>query len=529
MVMHKVMHRVAAAAAAAVIASASLSACASSAGAPDGAQGDGVLSAGIVGQTSTLDIIDSQMAPLVVSPSLEGLTRQKPDGSLEPWLAESVDNPSPTVYVYHLRKGVKFWDGQPLTSEDVVFSLDRLRDPSSYTAAKYRSVKTIEATDPSTVTVMLKSPDSNWPVQTSMFSAQIIEKKFYEEHKQNFGNPGTLVMGTGPYEAISLDPASGATFKANPNYWGGKVGFKELDIKFFDNETNAALALRAGSVDMVPSVSKAASFKATSKANIVNGPSCSIGFLSMNTQVAPWNDIHVRRAVAYALDRNAFVDDFSGYAEPITTFIPPASLSSIASKDETAAMIKSLPQYPYSLEAAKAELAKSAYPNGFTAELPTTDYSNDVSGSQIVAEQLSKIGIKLTVKRQTSAAWVAGVSAAVQDRPTVYAAGQGCTSTPGYMPSYWLGSAGLVKGGSNLAAYGPPSMDHIIEKASEATTPDAQFKTYTELLTQLGTDVPYIPLVALKASVGIASGFQWASYAQPWWNEPWPLNVTRTK
>lgn len=512
-------------AAAALMAIAGLSAC----GSPSTPSADGgVLRVGIVGTTSTVDIIDSQIAPLISSASLENLVRLKPDGSLEPRLAESVENPSPTEYVYHLRKGVEFWDGQELTSEDVVFSLERYRDPNSYTAAKYRTVDTIEATDEYTVTVTLKTPDSNWPTQASMFSSQIIQKKFYEEHEDDFGNPGTLVMGTGPYEIVKLDPTSGAEFKANSDYWGGDVEFETMEVKFFDSETNAAIALRAKSIDMVPSVANATSFKSTSKAEIVSSPSCSLGFVALNTQSAPWDDIHVRRAVAYAVDRTAFVDDVDGHADPITTFIPPQSLETIASPEKVEAMIESLPQFPHDLDKAKAELAKSAYPDGFQAELPTTDFSNNVTGSQILADQLGKIGIKLTVKNQTIAKWVAGVGAAVEKRPAVYTAGAGCTPTPGYMPSYWLGSAGLVDGGSNLAGYGPPAADRIIKQASEATTPEAQFEAYTELLTQLATDVPYIPIMALQANLGIASGFEWANYTQPWWNAPWPLDITRT-
>lgn len=515
-------------AAAAVMAMAGLSACGSSA-APSEPEDGGVLRVGIVGSTSTVDIVDSQMAPLVVSPSLESLVRLKPDGSLEPRLAERVENPNPKVYVYHLRKGVEFWDGQELTSEDVVFSLERYRDPSSYTAAKYRTVDTIEATDKYTVTVTLKTPDSNWPTQASMFSSQIIQKKFYEEHEDDFGNPGTLVMGTGPYEIVKLDPTGGAEFKANPDYWGGDVEFDEMNVKFFDTETNAAIALRAKSIDMVPSVANATSFGSTSKAEIVSSPSCSMGFVALNTQAAPWNDIHVRRAVAHAVDRSAFVDDVDGHADPITTFIPPQSLETIASPEEVEAMIESLPQYPHDLDKAKAELAKSAYPDGFEAELQTTDFSNNITGSQILADQLGRIGIKLTVKNQTIAKWVADVGAAVEKRPTVYTAGAGCTPTPGYMPSYWLGSEGLVEGGSNLAGYGPEKVDSIIQKASEADTPEAQFETYTELLTQLAADVPYIPIMALQANLGIASGFEWADYTQPWWNAPWPLDITRTR
>ena len=138
--MNKVRFR--AVAAATALTAASLSACAASSEGSGGGgtpESGGTLRVGMVGESSSLDIIDSQIAPLLTGPSLESLVRLRSDGSLEPWLAESVENPSPTEYVYHLRDGVTFWDGEELTADDVVFSLERLRDTASYTSAKYTS------------------------------------------------------------------------------------------------------------------------------------------------------------------------------------------------------------------------------------------------------------------------------------------------------------------------------------------------------------------------------------------------------
>ena len=143
-----------------------------------------MLRVGLVGSTSTLDIIDSQIAPLLTGASLESLVRLKPDGSLEPRLAASVDEPQPDGVRLQAQEGCEVLgrSGADLRRRGLL--AERLRDPASYTAAKYRSVDTIEATDKYTVTVTLKTPDSNWPTQASMFSSQIIQKKFYEAARE---------------------------------------------------------------------------------------------------------------------------------------------------------------------------------------------------------------------------------------------------------------------------------------------------------------------------------------------------------
>src|SRR5262249_3541522 len=140
--------------------------------------------------------------------------------------------------------------------------------------------------------------------------------------------PGTLVMGTGPYRIDSFDPGTGAELSAFNGYWGGRPKIGHISIKLLSDETAGALALRGGGIDMLPNVGDAPAFKAASGgAQIISKPGCQEGFFSMNTSVAPWNDIHVRRAVAYALNRAVFVANVGGFATAITPLIPPIHLN----------------------------------------------------------------------------------------------------------------------------------------------------------------------------------------------------------
>jgi peptide/nickel transport system substrate-binding protein len=251
---------------------------------------------------------------------LESLLQLGPDGQLEPDLATSWAQTSPVTYVYHLRHGVKFWDGDPLTATDVVYSLNYVRAPSSKINYGFpTTVKSITADGPYTVVVTLTRPDQSWAeVPGVAATAGIFEMKFAQQHKGTFGDPGVLTMGTGPWEVDSLDPTRGAQLSANPDWWGGKVLIQHISFTFFSNETSEALAMRAGEIDLVFDISDPRSFEATSGAKMLSAPSCWTAFFAFNTEVAPWDDVHVRRAVAYALDRTDIIQPTVGTRNPTT-------------------------------------------------------------------------------------------------------------------------------------------------------------------------------------------------------------------
>ena len=167
----------------------------------------------------TLDMARNGYARNITQLALDTLMKFGPDGQVEPDLASSVTQPNAVTYVYHLRHGVKFWDGSDLTSADVVYSLDYQRAIGSAQSYFFASVKSIAASGPDAVVVTLTHPDASWQYGPPYLG--IFEMKFAEAHKAKFGQPGVLLMGSGPWEVQSLDPTTGAELTANPNWWGG--------------------------------------------------------------------------------------------------------------------------------------------------------------------------------------------------------------------------------------------------------------------------------------------------------------------
>ena len=256
------------------------------------------------GASTDFSNLSEQYADDYVSANwFDNLLKVGPDNQVEPWLAKSVTEQSPTVYVYQLRHGVKFWDGDEMTSADVVNALNYYRSPGLRSTADYTSVQAITASGPYTVVVTLKHPDASWIYELGL-TGGIFEKKFQQEHGTAMGQPGVGVMTTGAFEVQSFDPTTGLELTANPHYWAGKVPVQHISLKFFADDTSMALAFRAGDIDLAFPQS-AQQFSSPCGCHVISAPSDTSAGIAMNVTLPPWNNIHVRRAVAYAVQRSA--------------------------------------------------------------------------------------------------------------------------------------------------------------------------------------------------------------------------------
>jgi peptide/nickel transport system substrate-binding protein len=470
----------------------------------------------VIGTTFTennLSPTDPSSCCIVTALSLEDLLQYNPRWQFEPELATSWAQTSPVSYVYRLRHGVTFWDGDPFNSADVVTSWNVERAASSGISFAFASVKQISAAGPYTVVVTLSHPDPNWKYTPAGWG-EVFEAKFYEAHKRTFGQPGTLVMGTGPWEVTSLDPTRGAELTANPHWWGGTVPARQVSFKFFSTEASEELAFRAGQVDLDPFIIGPSSFASASNARIVAEPSCLDAFFSMNAQVPPWNDVHVRRAVAYALDRTDIIDANAGYAAPLYTMVPPQALQTVGSATQVNGLLGSLPLYPYNVAKAKTELAQSPYPHGFAGSLLEYDYGSQVNVSEVIAAELAKIGIRLQVKVVTQNTWTGIETGPARLRQASFIQG-GCSSPDVSGYDAYLGSANLAQGLYNYADYAPPAVDKLLATGLATTSVPQRFAIYSQLLQRLASDEPYVPLFLFDYCVAVSNGFTIPSFDQP--------------
>jgi peptide/nickel transport system substrate-binding protein len=454
-----------------------------------------LLTGGDVGAASTIDPDQTQgCQDNYCGLFMEHLLQLGPNNALEPELATSMTQPNPVTYVYHLRHGVRFWDGSPMTSADVVYSLDYQNERSAYTSVYFTNVKAIEAAGPGTVVIKLKQPDAGWKYSLS-YEGVIFEKRFAEAHKGTLGRPGVLIEATGPWEIKSYDPTRGMELSANPYWWGGRVPVRHITVKFFANETSEALAMRAGEISVAfPTVGNR--FAATSGDPVTTWISPGLQFFAMDAKVGPWADIHVRRAVAYALDRTDIIAAFGGptQAEPVWTIIAPSQLRTIGTQSEVSALLNSLPQYPYDLTKARQEMAQSRYPHGFTA---TTVIDNgtltpsDPNVVQVIAAELSKIGITLKISEAPLSKYLTYYdTAGGPPGGDMFGTLGDVSPDPSTLPGYIVGSAATY----NVAQYAPAWANSLLAEGLAASNPARRLAIYGQLLKRVGTDVPYVVL-----------------------------------
>jgi peptide/nickel transport system substrate-binding protein len=471
----------------------------------------------------SLDIATGNANFAVVSLGLEGLMKLGPSGQVVPNLAARVTQPGRAVYVYHLRHGVKFWDGAELTATDVANAMNYYRFPANLTSGTYGSVKSITASGRYTVVVTLKHPDASWPYVAAT-DALIFEKRFADAHHGSLGAPGVLTMGTGPWQFDSFDPTSGVELSANPHYWARKVQIARISIKFISDPSAQAIAFRAGQIDVVPGVADPRSFTALTKAKPLAAQSCITSYLSMNTQTAPWSDIHVRRAVAYAINRADLIRaDGAPDTQALTTLIPPIQLGPLTSRSGVAAVAKADGLPPFDLAKARKEMAASRHPSGFTTNLDVFSYGTYVNQAQVVAAELKKIGINVKVNDVGGDKWGSEFVGPRNKIGLWMMPAFGC-STPdaSQYPHQLLQSNATF----NTADYSNRTVDALIKQGSVLTSPAKRLAVYKTILRHVAADVPYVPLTAQAYYGAVAKNYSWSGFSFfEVTSTPWALDI----
>ena len=516
----------------AVLGSCALAACSTSSSPGTSASGGTIpqFTVGFDPAVSTLNFAKSNIGYQLGGLALEPLLIAEKSGKLKPWLAQSWKQTNPTTYVYNIRHGVKFSDGTTLTAADVAFSLNYYRHPGSLDAYNFpTTLKSITATGPETLTVTLTKPDAAWAVVPAGDNMGIFEKKFFEAHKSSFGQPGTGVMGTGPWEFTSYNGTSSAELKANPHYWGGKVNIKKVSVQFFSSETSEALAFRQGAIDLAFPIDNKA-FASTGGIKLTTVPSYAVqGCFFMNVLQKPFNNLHVRRAIAYALNRTALISAWGGYATPVYQFLTAGLLENIGTPAQVAAALKSVPTYPYNLAKAKAEMAQSPYPHGVNATISVEGSGSYPNVSQAIAAELAKIGIHLKLQVMTIDQQTANeTSANRQGILTNFTYSGAVSRDPGEAFDFQMGSSNISAGNWNTMNWAPPSMDKLIAEGFATTDNAKRLKIYQQIDIAYAQAAPFIPLFNQDATVALGSAYTWPSFNGYWYDlGPWLLGVSK--
>jgi peptide/nickel transport system substrate-binding protein len=491
-----------------------------------------VLAAGLaVAQAQTVRIADQgdalSMDPHSLNESLQldvlanvydALVLRGKDLKLEPGLATSWKQVSPTVWRFDLRKNVHFHDGTPFTADDVVFSMARTQadgsDMKSYTN-DFKQVRKIDAT---TVEIETNKPFPILPDQMSR--VMIMSKKWCEDNqatkpvdrRKGIENAASFrANGTGAFRLRERQPGVRTAFVRNGNYWGKIEGnVQEVIFTPIGNDATRVAALLSGEVDLMEPVplQDIDRINASGNAKVLVGPELRTIFLGMDQKrdqllysnvkgKNPFKDKRVRQAFYQAIDIEGIKKTvMRGASSPTNEMVGPGINGFQPDMNK---------RLPYDPEAAKKLLAEAGYPQGFevTMNCPNDRYVNDARICQAVAANLSRIGVKIDLAAETKGTYFPKI---LRRDTSFYLLGWTPSTVDAHdaLNSLMACPDDKGQGQFNLGAYCNPKLDDLTHKIQSETDKAKRNAEIREAFKIHEDDIGHIPLHQQALAWGVS-------------------------
>jgi len=469
-----------------------------------------------VSDWSVEDVIFESLYRYPSKPGVEGT-------KLIPWLAAELPTISDdgTVYTIPLKKGIKFQPpvSREVTAEDFRYSFERMmrlpQAPATYFymgivgAQEYMDGKAghisgLKVVDPYTIEITLSAPDLSFLNDLEMKFCSIIPREWVEKwgDKKVARHP----LGTGPFMFDHWTPAQELVVKRNPNYWQPeRVWLDQIRFALSYAPELAFLKLQRGEVDILgdglpaPEIARMQA-DPDWKDNVTSMKQIAVQNLFMNVQFKPFDNVKVRQAVCWAINRDKLVKLEGGSAVALWQVYPEGMPGQIPGKQ----------YYGYDPEKAKALLAEAGFPNGFKTMLYTDNVDPRPKIMQSIQGDLKAIGIDAGIKTMSNDAYytfsttpntaTAGASGWWMDYPDPY----------DWMALY--NKANAVEGGMNSTFWWTPELENMIAEAQAMTDYDARIAKYQEIQDYIMQEAPYAslyqPILTTMFSKA-TGGFQW--------------------
>ena len=440
----------------------------------------------------------------------DGLMDYEPGTTnLRPELAESYEiAPDGKTFTFKLRSGVKFHNGREMTADDVKYSLDRVTNPKTQSpgagffasiagyddvaGGKSESLSGVTVVDPSTVKIELSRPDATFLHVMAINFSHVVPKEEVEKHGADFGkNP----VGTGAYKMAEWTLGQRLVFERNADYW--RKGLPYLDKITFEigqEPIVALLRLQKGEVDVPGDGIPPAKFQEVmadpeQKARVVEGGQLHTGYITMNTTMAPFDNIKVRQAVNMAINKDRIVKLINNRAVPASQPLPP----SMPGYD------KNFKGYAFDVEKAKALLGEAGHPNGFETQLFAMNTDPNPRIAQAIQQDLASIGIKASIQSLAQANVIAA-GGEKNGAPMIWSGGMAWIADfpdPSNFYGPILGCGGAVQGGWNWSWYCSKDLDVKAAEADSIVDPakaDERYKMWSDIYGKIMEDAPWAPV-----------------------------------
>ena len=422
----------------------------------------------VVGVQQDIDSLDPHKATAagtkeIIFNIFEGLVKPDENGNLINAVASDYTiSEDGLVYTFTLRDNVKFHNGNVVTAEDVKYSLERVSGLLDGTPliSTLSTIKSVDILDEKTVQVTVENANTELIYS---FVAAIIPAGSGEDETAD-------PIGTGPFSFVSYKPQQGIVLAKNPDYWQeGLPYLDQVEFKIINSADTALLELQGGTIDFYAYLTDSQAQALQGSHQVISSPTNMVQALFLNNAVEPLNDVRVRQAISYALDKES-INDFVGGGNGTL-------LSS--------AMLPTLKEYYVDLndtygttanvEKAKELMAEAGYADGFDMEIAiVSTYEFHMQTGEVIVEQLKEIGINATIKGMENSSWLDEVYNGRQFDATITALT--CDMTPGYLMNRFQ-----TDSSKNFINFQSAEYDEIYAKAQAALNPDEKAGYYKEL------------------------------------------------
>nr|QNO57355.1 HTH-type transcriptional regulator SgrR [Methanosarcinales archaeon ANME-1 ERB7] len=421
---------------------------------------------------------------------------------LTPELATDYEQVSDTEWEISLREGVTFHDGTPFNADAVVYSINRVLDESNSRHTEYDFIESIDKKDDYTVTITTEGAYAPTIASLTDPLTSIVSP--------NVEDLGTEAGGTGPFKLVEFEPAVSMSMERNDNYWGGPVKLESATFEYIKDPQTRAYKLEAAEVDMARGIPQAEVdiIDGKSDLDVISKETVRTYFMYVNTEKEPLNDVRVRQAINYAINRDEIVETaLEGVGGVAAKSVFPSVMPWSANDD--------LVGYPHNQTEALALLADCGITDtdgdgvldydGSPFEITIKTYTSRAElkpTAEVIVEQLKEIGIKASVETRDSSTLKEEVAAGNYDL-ALWSWGVAPTGDPDYFLSYHFDSSGKYAG---WAGYNNPEVDGWIEAARTTFDDKARWDYYKQVQAQILEDSPKIFVFYQNELVGLNTG-----------------------
>ena len=423
----------------------------------------------------------------------EGLMKPTPNGDLTPAIAESYEvSEDRMTYTFHLREGVQFHNGETVTAEDVVYSIQRCAaatETGIVQVEAFSVIQAIETPDDKTVAITISEASNEF---ISYMTTAILPADY---DKQD-----TDPVGTGPFKFVSRTAQDSVVLEKFDGYWGTPAQLDKVTLKIMENADSLMMSLQSGAIDLCAHLTSTQVAQLEKDFNVAEGTMNLVQAMYLNNAVAPFDDVRVRQALCYAVDKQEIIDlAFDGYGSPIGSSMYPAfgkyfddSLTNYYTRD---------------VEKAKALLAEAGYPDGFdmTITVPS-NYKPHMDTAEVLVQQLAQIGVNAAIEPIEWESWVSDVYAGRQFQSTVVGVDASTMTARALLERF------TSDYGKNFINYNNAEYDALFQQTLTAYDDAEQTAIYKQMLANLTENAANVYIQDLADLVAVRKGVEGVTF-----------------